>query len=200
MTWIKVCGLTRPEEVAVAVEAGADAVGFVLIPESPRALQLAEAAALADGVPVTKIILIRDLVPAALLAAAAAVGADGIQPYGAHVDQASQAAVEAGLMVLRPLRVRGPAVLDQIPVTQTPLLDSGGLGLLGGSGQSFDHDHLPRTDRPFVLAGGLGPDNVAAVIRSSRPWGVDASSGLESRPGCKDPDLIRRYLDQARQA
>ncbi len=200
MIWVKICGLTREEDVAAAVEAGADAVGLVLVAESPRAVSVDRAAALAAQAPVTRVILTRDLEPRDLLAAALAVGADGVQPYGEHSAEAGEEAAAAGLLVLRPLPVTGPVDLSAIPSQQVPLLDSGAPDRLGGSGQLFDHSQIPTTDRPFVIAGGLGPDNVAAIIKAARPWGVDASSRLESRPGQKDPALIHRFVAEARQA
>lgn len=200
MTWVKVCGLNRLEDVEAAVSAGADALGFVLVPESPRAITIDQAADLGQGTEALRIILTRDLLPEALVAAALATGADGVQPYGVHSELAAQAALEAGLMVLRPVPVTGPVGVDDVPPDQTPLLDSGSPHRLGGSGMTFDYSWLPAGDRPFVLAGGLRPDTVAAAIRQTRAWGVDASSGLEVAPGRKDPELIRRYVLEARRA
>ena len=200
MTWVKVCGLSRREDVEAAVGAGADAVGFVLIPESPRAISLARAAELADLSSVARIILTGDLGPQDLVAAALAVGADGVQPYGRFSEEASKEAAAVGLMVLRPVPMAGAVDLTSIPAEQTPLLDSFSPHRMGGSGLSFDHTLVPHTDRDYVLAGGLGPDNVRAVIHATRAWGVDASSGLESAPGRKDPDLIHRFVTEARQA
>ncbi|HUO46715.1 MAG TPA: phosphoribosylanthranilate isomerase [Acidimicrobiia bacterium] len=200
MTWVKVCGLSCREDVEAAVGAGADAVGFVLIPESPRAITLEKAVELVDLSSITRIILTRDLGPQDLVAAALAVGADGVQPYGAFSQEASKEAAEVGLMVLRPVPMTGVVDLTRIPAEQTPLLDNFSSDRLGGSGRSFDHTLIPATDREYVIAGGLGPDNVRAVIHATRAWGVDASSGLESAPGRKDLDLIHRFVSEARQA
>lgn len=200
MTWVKVCGLTCREDVESAVEAGADAIGFVLVPESPRTISLDLVTELSRGVEALKIILTHDLAPEDLVAAAIATGADGIQPYGAHVGEASEAAMQAGLLVLRPIPVNGPVDLEGVPPDQVPLLDSAAPHRLGGSGHSFDYAWLPDHQRPFVLAGGLGPDTVAGAIRQTGAWGVDASSRLESAPGRKDPELIRRFVLEARRA
>ncbi|HKX73895.1 MAG TPA: phosphoribosylanthranilate isomerase [Acidimicrobiia bacterium] len=199
MTWVKICGLTRQQDVGVAEEAGADAVGFVLVPESPRALTVSQAAALASRASVTRIILTRDLEPEALLAATLAIGADGVQPYGQHQAEAAQAAAETGLMVLRPVPVAGPLDFREVPSDQIPLLDHASSDALGGTGRGFDYSLLPATDRKFVLAGGLGPDNVAAAITATRPYGVDASSRLEIRPGEKDPRLVTEFIAQVKQ-
>lgn len=200
MTWIKVCGLSRAEDVEAAVSAGADALGFVLVPESLRAITIDQAADLGQGTEALRIILTRDLLPEDLLATALATGADGVQPYGTHSEAAAHAAMEAGLMVLRPVPITGPVAVDDVPADQTPLLDSGSPHQLGGSGTAFDYSWLPPGDRPFVLAGGLRPDTVAGAIRQTRAWGVDASSGLEVAPGRKDPELIRRFVLEARRA
>lgn len=199
MTWVKICGLTRQQDVDVAMEAGADAVGFVLVPESPRAVTVSAAATLASPAILTRIILTRDLDPEALVAAALVVGADGVQPYGQHQAEAAKAATEAGLLVLRPVPVGGPVDLQQVPSDQIPLFDHASPDLLGGSGRGFDYSLLPPTKRKFVLAGGLGPDNVAAAISATRPYGVDASSRLESRPGVKDPRLVTEFIARAKQ-
>jgi phosphoribosylanthranilate isomerase len=131
---------------------------------------------------------------------AAGVGAAGVQPYGRHAAEAAAAAEAAGLEVLRPAAVDGPVTVEHIPVGQIPLLDAHVPGLLGGTGVGFDPALVPALDRRWVMAGGLGPDNVAAAIRRLRPWGVDASSRLEAAPGRKDPDLIRRFVEEAKTA
>jgi phosphoribosylanthranilate isomerase len=199
VTWVKVCGLSTTGDVAVATESGADAIGLVLIAESPRAVTIEQARSLAEQTELTRVILTRDLPPADLLATALAVGADGVQPYGRHQREAAAAAAGAGYLVLLPLHVDRPITLGDVPADQVPLLDNGGPDKLGGSGQTFDHSHLPPPTRRFVLAGGLHPGNVAELLGSSGAWGVDASSGLESRPGVKDPDLIRSFVKAAKQ-
>jgi phosphoribosylanthranilate isomerase len=90
--------------------------------------------------------------------------------------------------------------LTSIPDDQIPLLDTAVEGLLGGTGRRFDAGLLPVIDRDWVMAGGLGPDNVAETIRELRPWGVDASSRLESSPGHKDPELIAAFVQEAKNA
>jgi phosphoribosylanthranilate isomerase len=152
----------------------------------------------------TRFILTRDLPAPDLVATALAVGADGVQPYGVGSAEAGREARAAGLMVLRPLAISpesgSPTTLDQIPEDQTPLFDTHDAAVLGGSGRRLRAGLLPATTRPFVLAGGLDPENVAEAIRDARPWGVDASSGLETSPGRKDPDKIRRFVAAVRQS
>jgi len=198
VTWVKVCGLTRVEDIAAAEAAGADAIGLVLVPESPRALTVDRAAELAATVTTQAVLLTKDLLPEDVVAAALAVGVDAVQLYGAHASEAAEMAAEVGLFVLRPIDI--DCQLSLIPEAHVPLFDNHSGSNLGGTGLPFDHRRLPATDRRFVLAGGLGPDNVGAAIRATRPWGVDASSRLEARPGVKDHDLVARFVREAKQA
>ena len=196
MTWVKICGLTRPEDVEAADEAGADALGFVLIDNSPRVITVDQAADLIGRTKTPAFILTKDLPPPELIAAALATGATGVQPYGLHAAEAAAAATEVGLGVLRPMEPGED--LEQIPLDQYPLFDAKSKGGEGNGGRMVDTARLPASARAFVLAGGLTPGNVAAVIASARPWGVDVSSGVETRPGLKDPVLIRSFVDAAR--
>ncbi len=163
---VKVCGLTREEDVAAAVEAGADLLGFVLAPESPRAAE-------------------RVLpVPGETLSVAVWVGAAGDSP--ADLDQVHS--VEEG-------KVRGrEATLyrDGEPVAR--LLDLP----WGEEDPAHWAQRAAEADGRVVLAGGLGPENVAAAIERVRPWAVDASSSLETAPGIKDHAKVRAYVEAAR--
>lgn len=200
MTWVKVCGLTRERDVEAAADAGADALGFVLVPESPRRISLTHAARLMDGVPAATILLTADITVAAVEAAVAATGADGVQPYGVHAEDVSRWAEEAGLLVLRPVTVSkgGGSEVAMIPGRQIPLLDSAAGSRRGGTGVALDWQTMGRPDRPFILAGGLNTANVAEAIRATRPWGVDASSGLESSPGIKDHARVAAFVEEAK--
>jgi phosphoribosylanthranilate isomerase len=198
MMWVKVCGLRRENDVVTAVESGADAVGFVLAPGSPRRVTESTARALSADLPVLSVIVTVDLTPAELMAAVDATGARGVQPHGAHQWDSAAAAEEEGLFVLYPLAVCGPVDLSRVSSRQIPLLDAYRAGVHGGTGERFDWRQIPDTGRPYVLAGGLGPDNIEQAVRQVGPWGVDASSGLESSPGVKDPDRIREFVEKAR--
>jgi indole-3-glycerol phosphate synthase/phosphoribosylanthranilate isomerase len=162
---VKVCGLTREEDVAAAAEAGADLAGFILVPESPRA-----AAAVLP-------------VPEGMLSVAVWVGEAG--DSGADLDQVHT--VEDG-------KVRGrEAALLRNGVEVARVLD------LPWEGTDPDHWRTAAaTEGRIVLAGRLGPDNVREAIAAVRPWAVDAASSLESAPGIKDPDKVRRYVEAAR--
>ena len=197
MTWVKVCGLRTVRDVEVAAEAGADAVGLNLVEQSPRVLTPQRATALAAASDVPVVILTMDLGASALLETIERVGADGAQPYGAYAEEAAEAARAAGKLVLRPIRVRGSVELRRIRDGIIPLLDGYTPEAMGGTGTPVPPEWLPEPGSLYVLAGGLGPDNVADAIWRFRPWGVDASSGLESSPGVKDLDRIRAFVKEA---
>lgn len=199
MTWVKVCGLTGADQVEAAQAAGADALGFVLVETSPRAIPPATAARLIAQASAASVILTLDAPPEALIELAGQLGAGGVQPYGAHAAAAAAAATAAGLTVLRPVAAEDLPSLSEIPAAEIPLVDHRSKGRLGGTGVSFDWARLEGVQRPFVLAGGLRVDNVASAITTVRPWGVDASSGLESAPGVKDVRLIEAFVREAKQ-
>ncbi len=201
MTWVKVCGLTRPEDVEVAVEAGADAVGFVLAPTSVRRVTVEQAAKLMADVPATRILVTADAEPDEVLAAVAATGADGVQPHGRHSGAVAEAAAARGLLVLRPVAVSGAALRPEpqtIARDQIPILDTSHARLHGGTGKAFDWSAIVRPERRFVLAGVLSADNVSEAVERVDPWGVDASSRLEMGPGIKDPAKVAAFIREAK--
>ncbi|MGI9609723.1 MAG: phosphoribosylanthranilate isomerase [Acidimicrobiia bacterium] len=195
MTWVKVCGLSRPEEVEAAVAAGADAIGFVFYEPSPRNIAPDRARALGESARALTVAVTVDLDADSLLHIADLAGVGAVQPHGDHAAEAAVAAIEAGLAVLRPVRVSGPVDLTEVSGDELPLLDSDSIG---GTGATFDWTWLRDLERPFVLAGGLGPGNVAEAIASVDPWGVDASSGLESAPGVKDLAKVAAFVKRAK--
>jgi phosphoribosylanthranilate isomerase len=190
--------MTRVEDIEAAEAAGADAIGLVLVAESPRAVSFDRARELAAVVTTKAVLLTKDLAPEDLIAAVLATGVDAVQPYGAHSAEAAEMAAEVGLFVLRPVDLEFD--VSALPEAHVPLFDNRSPAQLGGTGQQFDHRLLPTIERPFVLAGGLGPDNVRQAIRTTGAWGVDASSRLESRPGVKDHDLVAEFVREAKQA
>jgi phosphoribosylanthranilate isomerase len=200
MTWVKVCGLTRREDVDAAVAAGADAVGFVVAPESPRAVSVDAVAKLASGIAIRRVVVTVGLEPAALIAAARHAGVDAVQPHGAHSAAAALAAIDEGLFVLQPIPV-GEAVTQAATVSGAlPLYDTADAARHGGTGRSFDWELVARLPGAFVIAGGLGPDNVADAVRAVRPFGVDASSRLEAAVGVKDHGKVAAFIREAKEA
>ncbi len=195
MTWVKVCGLTRESDVSAAVDAGADALGFVLAAGSPRHISTERAAALMDGVPALRILVTVDASREMIADMVEASGADGIQPHGRSAQAAARWAQQAGFFVLRPI---GDGLVEEIPQGQIPLLDSATGGRHGGTGVPLEWTAVDQPVRRFVLAGGLEPGNVAQAIATLQPWGVDASSGLESQPGIKDAARVAAFVEEAK--
>lgn len=200
MTWVKICGLTRADDVSTAVAAGADAVGFVMAEDSPRRVTLREARRLADGIPALRVLVTADMPVDDVLDALAYTGCDAIQPHGLYAAMAARHARDLGYVVLRPVAVGDSVDVSSVPVGQIPLLDTYDPDRLGGTGTVFDWRLAANTDRRFVLAGGLGPENVRKAITVVKPWGVDASSRLEEEPGIKDPDKVAHFVEEAKQA
>lgn len=202
MTWVKICGMTSREAVETAVDAGADAIGLVLHEDSPRAVTLDRARDLARDLPIASFVVTVDLTPEEAITAARAVGASGIQAHGEHSLDVAAVAVEAGLLSIVPVPVGSGGLrfpLGEVPETSTLLFDTASARVHGGTGVTFDWELLADPGRPFVLAGGLDPDNVAQAIGAVRPYGVDASSRLESEPGVKDLSRIVAFVEAAKQ-
>ncbi len=200
---IKICGLTREADVDAAVDAGADAIGFVLYPRSPRAVSAIRAGELARRLPpfVTPVLL---FVNAAVQEIAAAVQA---VPHGLlqfHGDETPAQCRAPARPYLRAVRM-GPGVdlLDcaaSFSDAQALLLDAHVEGY-GGGGKVFDWSLvLPGVACRLVLSGGLNPANVTDGILRVRPWAVDVSSGVEAAKGVKDATLMRRFCQAVRAA
>jgi phosphoribosylanthranilate isomerase len=202
-TRIKICGLTRDGDVQTAVEAGADAIGFVFYERSPRRIDLASAARLAGGLPpfVTPVGLFVKAEAADIAEAVAAIPALVLQFHG---DEPVAACRAPGRPYLRAVRMaEGVDLLDsarQFADAQALLLDAPVEGY-GGGGKVFDWSLVVR-DLPcrVVLSGGLHAANVTDGILRLRPWAVDVSSGVESAKGIKDAAAMRRFCDAVRDA
>ena len=206
-TRIKICGLTREADVAAAVEAGADAVGFVLYAESPRHVSLARAAGLARGLPpfVTPVCLFVNAGAADIAAACAAIPAALLQFHG---DETPAECDATGRPYLRAVSMTaGLDLLDcalHFPNAQALLLDAAVDGY-GGGGKVFDWSLIPPDlsadiRSRLVLSGGLSPANVIDGVLHARPFAVDVSSGVESSKGIKDAALMRRFCQAVREA
>ena len=202
-TRIKICGLTREVDVDDAVAAGADAVGFVLWPRSPRAVTAARAGELARRLPplVTPVLLFVNAAPAEIGAGLQAVPQALLQFHG---DEDAAACDAAGRPYLRAARMApGFDLLDfagRFPQAAGLLLDAHVEGY-GGGGKVFDWSSIPHgVPCPVVLSGGLSPANVTDGVTRVRPWAVDVSSGVESAKGVKDAALMRRFCQAVRDA
>ena len=200
-TRIKICGLTRASDVEAAVQAGADAIGFVLYARSPRAVSAARAAELARGLPpfVTPVLLLVNATPAEAAAALQAVPQALLQFHG---DETPAQCAAAGRPYLRAARMAaGFDLLDfaaRFAGASALLLDAHVEGY--GGGKAFDWSLVPRgVPLPVVLSGGLNAANVIDGMRRVRPWAVDVSSGVERAKGIKDAALMRRFCDAVRE-
>jgi phosphoribosylanthranilate isomerase len=210
---VKICGLSTPETLDAALDAGAELVGLVFYPRSPRNVSLAEAAALAARARGrAKIVtLVVDADDALLAEIAAKVDPDLIQAHGSESPaRVAEITRLTGKPVIKAIRVRDESDIasaaDYSGVASFILYDAKapetlGNALPGGNGHAFDWGLLDGSPRPaFILAGGLNPENVAAAIRLTGAPVVDVSSGVESSPGVKDIGLIRKFIEAAKAA
>jgi len=202
-TRIKICGLTRAEDVAAAVDAGADAIGFVFYDKSPRHIAPERAAELARKLP-PFVVPVGLFVNAGAVEIARAVALIPNLLLQFHGDETPAQCRSAGRPYLRAVRMApGFDLLDfarSYADAQGLLLDAFVEGY-GGGGKVFDWSLVPRgVALPLVLSGGLNAANVAAGIVQVRPWAVDVSSGVESAKGIKDALAIRRFCDAVREA
>lgn len=221
-TRVKICGLRTEPTLDAALEAGADLVGFVLYPRSPRNVSVAEAAALvqharARGAAKTVTLLV-DPDDALVDRVAAEIKPDFLQLHGHEtLERVAEIRRRSGLFVIKAvpvstadevaaaLRYLAPGRASILMFDAKPPADPGALP--GGNGLTFDWRILDAArpiealgHAPFALAGGLTPENVASAISLTGAGIVDVSSGVESSPGEKDPDLIRRFLRAAKAA
>jgi phosphoribosylanthranilate isomerase len=211
---VKICGLRTRDTVAAALDVGADMIGFLFYPRSPRYVSIAEAAALAAPARgrAAIVALTVDADDEALAAIVEGLGPDLLQLHGAETPERA-AAIRArfGVPVMKAIRVAEAADLAVVPafapVVDRFLFDAKAppqiVGALpGGNGIAFDWRLVAGLDpgKPHMLSGGLDADNVAEAIRVTRVPAVDVSSGVETAPGVKDPALIRAFVRTARAA
>lgn len=208
---VKICGLSTPETVEAAIAAGADLIGLVFYPKSPRYVSMDQAAALAAQARgrTRTVALVVDADDALLREIAARVAPDLIQVHGAESpERVSEISRLTGKPVIKAIRVREAsdvaAAAAYSDVASLIMYDAKapetlGNALPGGNGHAFDWGLLEGGTRPaFMLAGGLTPDNVAEAIRVTGAPIVDVSSGVETAPGVKDAGLIRKFIEAAK--
>jgi phosphoribosylanthranilate isomerase len=214
MTWIKICGMTNLEDALVAVDAGADAVGFVFYEKSPRCVSVETAREICSKLP------------------------KGVEKVGVFVGVnpiVAEVAAQAGLTIAQIYADAQPALTDEylrkLPCRVIPaisfgevakkelcefhaaedvrklvvaaLIDSGNSERPGGTGERFDWQAMADMARcaslNLVVAGGLRPDNVGEAIHILKPWGVDVASGVEARTGKKDPEKVQAFVRAVRE-
>jgi phosphoribosylanthranilate isomerase len=223
MTWVKICGMTNLEDALVAVEAGADAVGFVFSFLSPRNIHPEDARKIAALLPVAiekvGVFVSRD--PRGVESMRRMVyqaGLTAIQVYGQAGSLTGSRALDEFAAIGKKIFVAWPTSMvfrgrlggakwrsEAKNKVAAILLDSGKGQKPGGTGKAFDWAKAStilnpiRKDFNFVVAGGLNPKNVVDAIDALKPWGVDVSSGVEARPGKKDPEKVRAFVQAVRE-
>ena len=202
-TRIKICGITRPEDARAAAAAGADAIGLVFYPPSPRAVDIDRARDIVAALPpfVTAVGLFVDAAAAEIDAVLQQVPLDMLQLHG---DETPAFCAGLNRPWFKALRMRPDVDIAGLaasyPGSRALLLDSFAAGVPGGTGKVFDWSRIPPLDRPIILAGGLDPGNVADAVRSVAPAAVDVSGGVEKTPGLKDPERINAFCAAVRAA
>ena len=202
-TRVKICGITRPADARAAADAGADAIGFVFYPPSPRYLSVERA------------VEIRNALPPFVQTVALFVNADAAQISQVlgrvkpamlqfHGEETPAFCSQFGAPYVKAARVRqGLDLIEYLRPFETAaawLLDSF-VEAYGGVGERFDWSFVPRNlERPLILSGGLEAGNVGEAVRRIRPWGVDVSSGVESAKGIKDAAKIAAFISEVRNA
>ncbi len=206
-TRIKFCGLTRSGDVRLASELGADAIGFVFADRSPRRVQPEEARAMRCALAplVDAVALFMDNPVDDVREVIKQVRPSLLQFHGSEDDAYCRS---FGLPYLKAFAMGGsdPVPDARILHSRYPgaagfLFDGHAVGEVGGAGQGFDWSRIPEAlTKPYVVAGGLDAGNVFDAIMATLPWGVDVSSGIESAPGIKDGDKMRRFVEEVRRA
>lgn len=201
MTRVKICGITNAGDARVAVEAGADALGFIFVEGTPRYIAPAAAAEIIAGLPpfVTPVGVFWDHAAGHIKAVAEECRLGALQFHG---DEPPEALAGFTLPVIKTIKVGGPADLDGLERYRVAafLLDSPARWSDGERREPIPWELARRVPprHPIILSAGLTPDNVARAVAVARPWGVDVVSGVEERPGVKSPDKVRRFVAAAK--
>ena len=201
-TRVKICGITSVADGRAAVEAGADAIGFIFYEKSPRCVALETAAEISKSLP-PFVMRVGVFVNAPEEFVTRAIADCGLTMLQFHGDETPDFCTQFGLMSMKAFRMHGPETLEELPKYETDayLLDAYSSTTLGGSGEKFNWDlavEAQKFGKPIFLAGGLTPGNVADAIRKVRPFGVDVSSGVERAPGKKDHEKVKTFIAAAR--
>lgn len=200
----KICGITRMEDALAAVEAGADAIGFVFYAKSPRAVSVQQARAIIQALPpfVTTVGLFVNASRCELGEILDAVPLDLLQFHG---DETAEQCEGWRRPYIKALRVKSgddiAAAVDAYPSASGVLLDTYVEGVPGGTGEAFDWSLIPQAlSKPLILAGGLTPENVADAVARVKPYAVDVSGGVEASKGIKDHAKIRAFINAVRRS
>lgn len=201
-TRIKICGIMRVEDALCAAREGADAIGLVFAPESPRCISVEQARAITTSLPpfVTRVGLFVNAAAEAVQSVLRAIPIDVLQFHGEETPAYCGAFARPYIKAIRMrpgLDVRAEAA--RYSDAAGMLLDAFAEAARGGTGASFDWSRIPSDlGKPVILAGGLAPDNVAQAVRTAKPHAVDVSSGVEASKGIKDHAKIRAFIQAVR--
>ncbi len=205
-TRIKFCGMTRAGDVRLASELGVDAIGFIFAGDSPRRVHAEQARVLRNALAplVDAVAVFRDNTAKDVREVVKQVRPSLLQFHGDETDAFCRG---FGVPYVKAIAMGNPLVDDAValqvryPAAAAFLFDSHGDTSSGGSGRSFDWSRIPAgLVKPIIVAGGIGPHNVFDAITRTVPWGVDASSGIESAPGLKDGDRMHAFVEEVRRA
>jgi phosphoribosylanthranilate isomerase len=199
---VKICGITSIGDAEEAVEAGANALGLMFYPGSPRCVTVETAEIIERNLPpyILRVGVFADPAPEDVFSAIHRCGLNMLQFHGHETPDFCR---QFGIMTIKAFRIRDSQSLRDIPAYQTDayLLDSYVPGKPGGTGEKFNWAlavEAAKFGKPIFLAGGLTPENVADAVRKVQPFGVDVSSGVEASPGKKDPAKMRAFIAAVR--
>ena len=202
-TRVKICGITRVQDIHAAVQAGVDAIGLVFYAPSPRAVSIEQAKLLVQHIPayVSIVGLFVNASHHEIVQVLREVPLDVLQLHGDETpEQCKQIALQSGRRWYKALQVKAEMdVVAEVARYQhvgasAVLLDAWHPELKGGTGLQFDWGTFPQTDFPLILAGGLHPENIQQAIDLTQPYAVDVSGGVESAKGIKDQQLIQQFM------
>lgn len=201
---VKICGITSADDALAAVEAGADAIGFMFYAPSPRCVRFERAAKIIHELPpfVARVGVFVNPTEEEVRRAIAECGIDTLQFHG---EEPPEFCRRFGLKTIKAFRIRDRESLQATVAypDQAWLLDSFVAGKPGGTGEVFNWEiarEATQRSRRVILAGGLTPENAAEAVRKVQPYGLDVSSGVESSPGKKDPAKVRAFIAAAKGA
>jgi phosphoribosylanthranilate isomerase len=202
-TRVKICGITNLADARVAVEAGADAIGFVFYEKSPRLVSLKTAAEISKQLP-PFVMRVGVFVNESEDFVLRAIGECNLTMLQFHGDEPPEFCTQFGLISMKAFRIRDAESLKKIPdyLTDAYLLDAFSSTTLGGTGEKFNWDlavAAQKFGKPIFLAGGLTPENVAEAVKKVHPFGVDVSSGVEISSEKKDHAKVKAFIKAAKE-
>jgi phosphoribosylanthranilate isomerase len=202
-TRVKICGITNLADARVAVEAGADAIGFVFYEKSPRLVSLKTAAEISKQLP-PFVMRVGVFVNESEDFVLRAIGECNLTMLQFHGDEPPEFCTQFGLISMKAFRIRDAESLKKIPdyLTDAYLLDAFSSTTLGGTGEKFNWDlavAAQKFGKPIFLAGGLTPENVAEAVKKVQPFGVDVSSGVEISSERKDHAKVKAFIKAAKE-